>query len=146
MKNARRIGFALLTVGFLCSCSSFNRDWKKAAAEPVPQNSMTGRWEGIWTSGSNGHSGTLRCLMSKTNETTYVARYRATYAKILSFSYTVPLTVEPHFDGWEFSGEADLGKAAGGAYYYEGRATTTNFFSTYKAKSDHGVFEMQRPK
>jgi len=136
----------LVATAFLFGCSSFNLDWKKAAQDPIPSNAMTGRWEGTWTSLSNGHTGTLRCLMSKTNEAQYVARFRATYKKILSFSYTVPLSVEPHYDGWEFSGEADLGKAAGGDYYYEGRANLTNFFSTYKASKDHGVFEMRRPK
>jgi hypothetical protein len=147
MKNAGGKAFALFAVAaLLFGCSSFNRDWKKAAQQPVPADSMTGRWEGTWASSSNGHSGTLRCLMSKTNEAQYVARFRATYAKVLSFSYAVPLAVDPHYDGWEFSGEANLGKAAGGVYYYEGRASPTNFFSTYKASGDHGVFEMRRPK
>lgn len=146
MKTAGSMSFILLTAIILSGCSRFNRDWKQAAEQPTPADAMTGCWEGTWTSGYNGHTGKLRCLMSKTDDTTYLARFRATYAKILRFSYDVPLSVEPHFDGWEFDGEANLGKAAGGVYYYEGRASTTNLVSTYKSKHDHGVFEMRRPK
>ena len=53
--------------------------------------------------------------------------------------------MHPHDIEWEFDGEANLGTMAGGSYYYEGRATTTNLVSTYRSKYDHGRFEMQRP-
>ena len=46
---------------------------------------------------------------------------------------------------WEVNGEADLGKLAGGTYYYEGRITPTHFPSTYRSKYDHGSFELRRP-
>ena len=46
---------------------------------------------------------------------------------------------------WRFSGAEDLGKAYG-VYRYEGKATATNFYSTYKASFDHGTFQMTRPK
>jgi len=107
---------------------------------------MAGRWEGKWLSDVNGHTGKLRGLLSPESDDRYVARYRATYGKIFHFSYTVRLTVQPHFAGWEFDGEEDLGKMAGGVYYYEGRASPTNFLSTYKSKYDHGTFEMHRPE
>ena len=74
------------------------------------------------------------------------ARFRATYGGVFHFSYTVPLTLQPHDAGWELSGEANLGKLAGGAYYYEGRITPTNFTSTYRSKYDHGIFELHRPE
>ena len=84
--------------------------------------------------------------MVRESDSRYQARFRATYANIFHFSYSVPLEVQPHDIGWEFDGEAALGKLAGGAYYYEGRATRTNLISTYKSKYDHGIFELQRPK
>lgn len=146
MKIAGGKSFAVLTVVLLCGCSSFNRDWRKAAQQPAPANSIEGRWEGSWTSGSNAHTGNLRCLLTREEGARYQARFRATYGKIFHFSYTTPLTVQEHGDGWEFNGESNLGKMAGGVYYYEGRASTTNFFSTYKSKYDHGVFEMRRPE
>ena len=129
----------------LCGCSSFNREWRRAAARPTSENSMEGRWEGTWSSDVNHHHGKLRCLMVHETNSVYQARFRATYASVFHFSYAVLLEVQPHFGGWEFSGEADLGKLAGGSYYYEGRATRTNFLSTYRSSGDHGVFAMKRP-
>jgi hypothetical protein len=73
------------------------------------------------------------------------ARFRATYGRFLHFSYTARLEMQRHDMGWEFDGEADLGKL-GGVYYYEGRATTTNVISTYRSKYDRGMFEMERVK
>jgi hypothetical protein len=134
--------FALVA---LTGCSSFNRDWKKAAAQPA-SGSIEGRWEGEWVSEENGHSGNLRCLITRDGESGVKARFRATYAKVLRFSYTVPMSLGPHFDGWEVNGEANLGKLAGGTYYYEGRISPTNFFSTYRNKYDHGIFQLHRPQ
>ncbi len=142
-KNPMAAG--LLTAALLCGCSSFNRDWRGARSQAVPANSIEGRWEGRWTSDVNGHHGALRCLMTQATNSVYHARFRATYARILHFSYTVPLTAQSHYGGWEFNGEADLGKLAGGVYDYEGRISSTNFHSTYRSKYDHGTFELQRP-
>ena len=138
-------GFALLAVLLCCGCSSFNRDWRKAAQQPTPTDSMEGRWEGSWKSDANGHEGKLRCLMSRQDDAHYSARFHATYAKTFHFSYTVPLQVQEHIGGWEFNGEENLGKLAGGVYYYEGRAWPTNLHSTYRSKYDHGIFELRRP-
>ena len=135
----------ILVLALATGCSSFNCDWRKTPVQPAP-NSVEGRWEGRWLSDANGHSGKLRCLMTRINETQCRARFRATYAGILHFSYTVPLTMQPHFGGWEFDGEANLGKLAGGVYYYEGRMSPTNFWSTYKSKYDHGTFQLHRPE
>jgi hypothetical protein len=129
----------------LCGCSSFNREWRRTSLPPLP-NSVEGRWEGRWLSEVNGHNGTLRCIMTRVNDSEYRARFRATYARAFKFSYTVNLEMQPHFDGWEFNGEANLGKLAGGVYYYEGRVSPTNFFSTYRSKYDHGTFELRRPE
>ena len=84
--------------------------------------------------------------MEQEDNAHYQARFRATYGAIFHFGYTVPLEMQPHDIGWEFNGEANLGKLAGGIYYYEGRATPTNLFSTYRSSKDHGRFELGRPK
>ena len=143
-KQTRAIG--LLVAVCVCGCSTFNRDWRRAAVPAEGENSMEGRWKGRWSSEANGHHGGLRCVMVRETNSLYQARFRATYHRIFHFSYTVPLEVQPHYGGWEFNGEADLGKLAGGAYYYEGRATQTNLVSTYRSKDDHGVFELKRPR
>lgn len=106
---------------------------------------MEGRWEGHWLSDVNGHNGKLLCIVSRQETGDYSAWFKATYKKVLKFSYTVPLIVDPLDTGWKFSGHEDLGKLAGGVYHYEGTATATNFHSTYRSKYDHGVFEMTRP-
>jgi len=107
-------------------------------------NSIEGRWKGHWLSAKNGHNGNLRCLIASDTDGAYSARFRATYAKILRFSYTIPLNVTRSDEVWHFRSEADLGKMAGGVYQYEGTATATHFHSTYSSKYDHGDFEMSR--
>lgn len=135
---------AVLLLLMACGCSTFNRDWKEAAQQPTPSDSIEGRWEGEWLSEVNGHSGKLRCLLLRAGDERCAARFRATYGKVFRFSYTVPLTVQPHYGGWEFNGQENLGRLAGGVYYYEGRASPTNFFSTYRSKYDHGIFGLRR--
>lgn len=141
--------FALLAVVLfalcVCGCSTFNRDWRNAAQQPAPPNSIEGRWEGAWTSDVNGHTGKLRCLLSHESDSLYRAWFRATYWKVFRFGYAVTLEVQERQGTWLFSGEENLGKMAGGVYHYEGRATPTNFHLTYRSKYDHGVFEMRRP-
>ena len=130
----------------LCGCSSFNRDWRRAGTLPASPDSIEGRWEGRWVSDANGHNGKLRCLMTRISDSEYRARFRATYARVLKYSYAAELRMQPHHEGWEFNGEADLGKLAGGVYYYEGRISSSNMFSTYRSKYDHGTFELRRPE
>jgi hypothetical protein len=127
-------------------CSSFHHEWKVAASKSAPLGGIEGRWQGSWHSDVNNHSGRLRCLLSEAGGNTYRARFHAKYMKILSFGYTVILTAEPSkTNGFTFSGEANLGRLAGGVYHYEGHADGTNFFSTYSCKYDHGTFQMARP-
>ena len=136
---------ALVALFVLSGCSTFNRDWKASSSKPMPAGSVEGRWEGKWHSDHNGHTGGLRALVTKLDSGQYEARFHATYAVVLSFSSTVNLDVRPAGGLQQFSGSADLGKAAGGLYHYEGKASGTNFFSTYKCPSDHGTFQMARP-
>ena len=128
----------------LVGCSGFNRAWKQAAQQPSSTDSLAGRWSGRWLSAANGHTGELRCLISRQTNDTYSARFHATYAKLLKFGYTVPLSVTESNHAWQFQGSANLGIMAGGVYRYEGTATPTHFHSTYTSKYDHGTFEMER--
>jgi len=109
---------------------------------------MAGRWEGTWLSDRNGHNDQLRAVIATGSNGVYSTRFHAKY-KIgifrFSFGYTVPLQVERTNDTYRFQSEADLGWLAGGVYRYEGSATGTNFFSTYRSKYDHGTFQMTRP-
>jgi len=136
----------MLVIVATTGCSTFNRDWKTAAATPAPVNDLTGRWQGTWVSEVNGHTDKLRCLVSRQSETNYTARFHAKYQKIFSFGYTVNLAVKNSDGNFQFQGEANLGKLAGGVYHYAGHASATNFFSTYHCKYDHGTFRMNRPE
>jgi len=131
---------------FLTGCSSFSREWRTTLKQPQAADSIAGAWEGRWVSDLSGHEGKLWCIMTRKTESEYDARFKARYKKIFSFSYTVPMQVKRSGNSWKFEGEADLGKIAGGVYNYTGAASTTNFFSTYDNKYDHGKFEMARPK
>jgi len=95
-------------------------------------------------SDKNGHNGKLRCLITHAENSVYHARFHAKYWKILSFGYTVPLTVQRSNDVFRFVGEADLGKLAGGVYRYDGSVARTNFHSTYQSKYDYGCFRLGR--
>ena len=126
-------------------CSSFNREWRKAAKNPAPTDSISGRWDGHWISDVNHHTGRLRCIVTSKGNDLLQARFHATYQSIFTFGYTVDLHTVQTNGTVSFDGEANLGSFAGGLYKYEGQAQATNFFSTYSCKYDHGIFQMYRP-
>ena len=131
---------------FTCAgCSSFEHDWKKAVATPAPSSAVQGPWEGTWLSDRNGHTGRLRCLLTPIDDTTFQARFHATYAKVIKVGYSVKLASTPTATNTAFHGSANLGWLAGGVYEYAGHASPTNFFSTYRCKYDHGTFQLRRP-
>ena len=141
MKNTLLIVLLCLT-----GCSSFNREYKAALTQPIPKNDISGPWEGRWLSDKNGHTGKLRAILRKSSEDEYNAYFHATFWKIFRSSYRVPLKYKEENGRTIISGEQDLGWLSGGVYTYEGEATPTRFFSTYKMKYDHGTFEMKRPQ
>jgi hypothetical protein len=149
LNNAKScfIGYGLMLAILLTGgCSSFHQAWQEAGKTPPPADRIAGRWEGTWLSHVNGHSGKLRAILAETEPGTYQARFHATYQHILTFEYTVTLHAEHNNNESTFMGQADLGAMAGGVYQYNGTATPTEFSCRYKAKSDHGLFEMKRPE
>jgi len=114
-------------------------------ADASRSDSLEGRWEGTWKSDDSGHNDRLRCIVVHGTNGDYRARFHANYRKIFTFNYAVPLTVKQVGDSYEFAGRANLGWYAGGVYEYAGNASATNYFSTYRCKADHGVFQMHRP-
>ena len=146
MQNRVAKWVLLVSAGaFLVGCSTFNRDWDRMAGSPQQREGIEGRWDGKWSSEVTGHSGRLRCIVSKKAADSYLARFRARFGKVFNYEYAVPLKVEERNGTFAFQGEANLHWYAGGVYHYEGKATATNFFSSYHAKSDHGTFELGRP-
>lgn len=134
-----------LAVVLVSGCStSFNRHWRAAQRGPAPAGAL-GAWQGSWVSEASGHQGKLRCLIEPKGPTGHQAWFRANYAGILSFGYKVPLQLTPAGDRQELQGAANLGVLVGGNYTYQGYVTSTNFFSTYRCRVDHGRFELRRP-
>ena len=138
------LGFfaALIAVG----CSSFNRDWKKAAGQPI--QGIEGRWIGRWHSDHNQHNGVLRCLISKKEVDLYETRFHAKYKLsilTISYPYNMVMTINSNGDTYNFKGEANLGRLAGGVYQYDGTGTTNNLAINYRSPKDHGTFRLQRP-
>jgi hypothetical protein len=142
---------AALLLATVAGCSTYDDDWAAAPGAPAGEEALEGRWQGVWISDANGHTGDLRCLLSKKAEGGYEARYHATYSWCwipFTFEYAVPMTAERGKDGeWRFKGEAELGCwVAGGHYTYEGTAKGSEFRSTYRSEEDRGVFEMKRAR
>ena len=133
---------ALITVG----CSSFNRDWKKAAGQEI--QGIEGRWIGRWHSDHNQHNGVLRCLISKKEVDLYETRFHAKYKLsilTISYPYDMVMTINSSGDTYYFKGEANLGRLAGGVYQYDGIGTINHLAINYRSPKDHGTFRLQRP-
>lgn len=139
----------LFACAALCGCSTFNYEWRQARTKPVPVDGIAGPWEGRWVSQANGHNDKLRALITPVGTNHYDVKFHAAYKKWITvhFSYTARMEVQSEAGGVvKFRGSEDLGPLAGGVYSYEGTASPTNYFSTFRSKYDHGTFEMQRPK
>jgi|tagenome__1003787_1003787.scaffolds.fasta_scaffold18071118_1 hypothetical protein len=131
-------------------CSpQFQSDWKRTAAAEVPgqppPDHLSGRWKGSWKSDKSGHSGGLRCIVTKTGDETYRANFNATYMALLRFSYSMDMTADVRDEETYVQGEEDLGKSYGGVYEYEGQADGKTFRINYKTNSDYGHFSLKRP-
>ena len=145
--NPRTLILGLFTILFAVGCSSFNRDWKKAADHPV--HGIEGRWIGRWLSDHNQHNGALRCLINKKEGDLYETRFHAKYKLsflTISYPYNMEMTITWTDDAFNFKGEADLGWLAGGLYKYDGTGTTNNLAINYRSPKDRGTFRLPRPQ
>ena len=134
----------------LSGCSSFEREWKTERERGAERDPFTGRWEGRWTSAKHRTStgpagGRLRCILSKTDDRHYLARFKANWM-IFASGYTVVFVTERHGQTLDLRGEHDLGPVFGGIYRYTGRITPAEFRATYDSSYDRGTFELARPK
>jgi hypothetical protein len=134
-------------LALMCGCSSFDKDWKAATEnwQPAGQSDITGPWQGTWQSDSGNHSGGLRCLITRSGENVFHARFDATYWKFLRFGYEMDMSAEPHLDRVHLQGSADLGWMAGGVYRYDGTANSATFQCTYQSENQQGTLTLQRP-
>ena len=135
------VGLALIGV----DCSTFDRDWKAASTA----TGIEGQWVGRWNSDHNQHNDLLRCLITRKEGNVYSTRFHAKYKfgfLPISFGYGLEMTVTEASGQYQFQGQADLGKLAGGLYHYTGSGTTNQLQFNYRSPKDHGTFNLKRPK
>lgn len=114
---------------------------------------LAGPWEGYWKSDVNGHTGNLRAIATPTPSAAcasdgaehYSFRYHATWASVLSGGYTSDHLVKRDADG-SYGVRAEKTIPLIGLYSSEGRVVGDQFESSYRSKSDHGVYVLKRPE
>ncbi len=150
MKGMARMGM-LACLFLLAACSSFERDWREAAATGTDDR-FSGRWQGRWSSSKHRNSGgELRCILKRSGPAAsgqrdallYQAHFKARWL-LFSSSYKVPLTARLRGETLSFSGAHALPAVYGGLYRFEGSATPRHFSSSYHSSYDEGRFEMDR--
>ena len=143
----------MLAIGALLAlsgCASFERGWKAERESRPARDPFVGRWDGKWTSARHSApfggpaGGRLRCILSKTDDRHYHAKFKANWMFFAS-GYTVVFETERHGPALQIRGEHDIGPIFGGIYRYTGRITPAAFSATYDSSYDRGVFEMARP-
>lgn len=124
-----------------CGCSNIDQQWQAAGEHP---NGIEGRWQGVWKSQQDGHTGPLLCVIRKTGPETYDCLFNATFWGIFRFTYDARLPGRNVGQQVYLLGDQDLGWPVG-PYHYAGSATPTQFYCAYHARDDHGYFALARP-
>ena len=136
------VGLVLICLG--TGCCSFERQWRQAAGHCYPSDPLAGRWEGTWESCVNGHTGSLRAIITPCNGGHYHVHFHATFAGCIPYAYEVAMHSVREGDLHRFHGSADLGCLAGGVYQYEGEVNGDCYRARYQARKDNGIFTMRR--
>ena len=134
--------FIHLFAPLAANCRDFSRLWERAPAQA--SEGAGGRWEGEWISAASGHRGRLRCVVQPSGPATWTMWFRGEYAGVFRACYSTDFTVVQAGDRWTFSGGANLGVLAGGAYTYSGSATSTGLTCSYRSARDHGEFRLTK--
>ncbi|MFM2168646.1 MAG: hypothetical protein RIS79_3017 [Verrucomicrobiota bacterium] len=146
MNKPNHLRLALVAISLVClpSCgTAFRKAWNHAPAS----QGVEGKWEGTWLSAVNGHTGTLKCVVSApTGKGDHEFFYRATWKKILSGSYKAVHHVEKKSGSHVFKGDHQMPDWAGGKYHYEGTVKGDEFSACYESAMDRGSYMMRRVK
>lgn len=147
--NARLLPLLLLPLLALCSCGSFERQWKKSLAdyEAGMTKAPEGPWAGTWTTTTNGHTGDLRAIVteSKKSPGELQFHYHATWGKMFQGAFKADFPATTAGGTTKIDGEQSLGLF--GTFGHRGTITRDRFNATYSSKKgDLGVFEMKRPR
>ena len=91
----------------------------------------------------------LRCLIEKKEGNLHETRFHAKYKLgilTIGYSYNMEMIITQTDTEYQFTGQADLGKLAGGVYQYNGTGTTNQITINFRCPKDHGTFRLQRPE
>jgi hypothetical protein len=135
----------LAVVASIAGCTPFSNFRQQCAcAARRPAVDPAGCWAGSWQACTSSHKGCLDAIITNCDNTQFNVRFHATFFKVFSYEYEITLTAYEQDGVWHFHGQKDLGKLAGGMYYYDGTVTATDFRATYRTCKDNGVFVMCR--
>ncbi|MBS0210338.1 MAG: hypothetical protein JSS27_15440 [Planctomycetes bacterium] len=135
-----------MTVLAQSGCAPLPRFMRQCSAAAARSNGMdpAGCWSGYWASHKSSHKGCLKGSITHCGGPHYRVKFHATFFKFFSYAYETTLTVTEQDGVYHFTGQHDLGRLAGGVYYYDGTIQGNEFRATYRCCKDHGVFIMQR--
>ncbi len=136
------VGLIALAAAMLCGCSSFERDWSRAAKLPALESDPLGAWAGTWQNTNNTHGGELRALLVRNSATNYTATFHATWGRH-SGTFRTRLKGGRTGNTLEFTGSKRLLFVR---IRNVGSANPTNFVSTYESRFDNGTFTLTRPR
>lgn len=131
----------------LASCGSFERQWRQSVADYKAGRvrSPEGPWTGDWGTKTNGHTGTLRAIVTEAPGGEYDFRYHATWKKILSGSYSVRFPGKRSGSTLKVDGKKKLGLF--GTFRHRATISGNSFEATYSNdKGDLGTFRLMRPE
>lgn len=144
-RRARNSLVFVVAAALLAGCTPFsNFDRRFGSRQPVqaPAPALAGSWSGHWKSATTGHTGCLEAIITCDGPASYHARFHATFFKIFSVEYRIPLRAWHDGEVVRFEGQRFL--LAGGTYRCSGYASESCFRACYEANKDHGVFVMSR--
>src|SRR6185437_4927646 len=125
---------AVVGAGF----SSQANSEEQPVAEMQSAPDLSGTWSGTWASHHSRHNGKLRATFTRVDACHYRAEFRATFFKVMCYKYTVVLNATPQGDHWILQGSKDLGRLAGGMYYYTAYADACRFSANYRSCKAQG--------
>ena len=120
----------------------FEKQWS-AAMKTEPAEPLLGCWAGTWSSQSTGHTGRLRMVVTK-HEESYRAQFLAVYGGIFTFGMAIPLEPDDAGEKTTFKSEHDLGWPWG-KFTWAGQLVEGGFEATYESAADKGIFKLKRP-
>ena len=118
----------------------------QTTAVVVDENSQAieGLWVGKWYCEKTGHSGPMRCQLTRIKEGQYLARYDGFFAGFIPFWYSVKKEVTWGDCVVYMKAEENLGWYGGGLFKYEGQIKGEEYHMRYDSKYYSGTFELRK--